>query len=143
MLFVVAILISVCVQCNSYRSTTLAADKLVSALIRSKLHLNAPSSDLVERVSTNINRGSIIVIKYGGHAMENADLQRSFSADVGYLCRLGILPVIVHGGGPQIQKMLKALNVESRFVQGLRVTDERTLEIAQMVAFIYSCVMTN
>ena len=75
----------------------------------------------------------MVVIKYGGHAMENEDLRQAFCEDVGILCRLGVVPVIVHGGGPQIQKMLNALHIESRFVQGLRVTDAKTMEVAQMV----------
>jgi len=65
--------------------------------------------------------------------MENDELKRLFCEDIGELCRAGILPVIVHGGGPQIQKMLTSLAIESKFVQGLRVTDAKTMEVAQMV----------
>lgn len=90
-------------------------------------------NELLRNISKNLKKGSVIVIKYGGHAMENDQLKSSFAEDVGALCNLGIFPVIVHGGGPQIKKMLKSLDVESTFVQGLRVTDAKTMEIAQMV----------
>ena len=65
--------------------------------------------------------------------MENAELAKYFCEDIASLCRLGILPVIVHGGGPQIAKTLKSLSIESSFVNGLRVTDPKTMEVAQMV----------
>lgn len=88
---------------------------------------------LIEKVKKNIPSGSTIVIKYGGHAMENQDLKESFCKDIGTLCGLGIIPIIVHGGGPQIQKMLTRLGIESKFINGLRVTDSQTIEIAQMI----------
>lgn len=94
---------------------------------------NNEYTELIEKVKKNTKKGSIVVIKYGGHAMENDELKELFCKDVGELCRNDIVPVIVHGGGPQIAKMLKTLNVESRFIDGLRVTDEKTMEIAQMV----------
>ncbi len=65
--------------------------------------------------------------------MENDELKKLFCEDIGELCRTGVLPVIVHGGGPQIQKMLTSLAIESKFIQGLRVTDPKTMEVAQMV----------
>lgn len=77
--------------------------------------------------------GKTFVIKYGGHAMGDPDLQRSFAEDVVLLKAVGINPVVVHGGGPQIGSMLKRLGVESRFVDGLRVTDAETAQIAEMV----------
>jgi acetylglutamate kinase len=90
-------------------------------------------ASLIEKVKTVVKKGSTIVIKYGGHAMENDDLRQGFCEDIGALCRIGIIPIVVHGGGPQIEKMLKSLNVESKFISGLRVTDKQTMDIAQMV----------
>jgi len=75
----------------------------------------------------------IIVIKYGGHAMGNEDVARSFARDVVLLEQTGINPVVVHGGGPQIEAMLKRAGVQSQFAGGLRVTDKATLEIVEMV----------
>jgi acetylglutamate kinase len=77
--------------------------------------------------------GQTFVIKYGGHAMGDPELQRDFAEDVVLLRAVGINPVVVHGGGPQIGAMLKRLGVESRFVDGLRVTDKETADIAEMV----------
>lgn len=77
--------------------------------------------------------GKIFVVKYGGHAMGNAELQRDFAEDIVLLKAVGILPVVVHGGGPQIGSMLKRLGIESTFVDGLRVTCEDTARIAEMV----------
>jgi len=77
--------------------------------------------------------GKTFVIKYGGHAMGDPELARSFAEDVVLLKAVGINPVVVHGGGPQIGSMLKRLGVESRFVDGLRVTDAETAHIAEMV----------
>jgi acetylglutamate kinase len=75
----------------------------------------------------------IVVIKYGGHAMGEDDVARLFAADVVLLKLLGIHPVVVHGGGPQISRMLKRSGVESTFIDGLRVTDAATMEVAEMV----------
>jgi acetylglutamate kinase len=75
----------------------------------------------------------VVVIKYGGHAMGEDDVARLFAADVVLLKLLGIHPVVVHGGGPQISRMLKRSGVESQFVDGLRVTDAATMEVAEMV----------
>ncbi len=77
--------------------------------------------------------GRTFVVKYGGHAMGDPELAHDFAQDVVLLKAVGINPVVVHGGGPQIGAMLKQLDVESRFVDGLRVTDKRTAEIAEMV----------
>ena len=77
--------------------------------------------------------GKTFVVKYGGHAMGDPELARDFAEDVVLLKAVGINPVIVHGGGPQIGAMLKRLGVESRFVDGLRVTDAETARIAEMV----------
>jgi acetylglutamate kinase len=77
--------------------------------------------------------GRTFVVKYGGHAMGDPEAARDFAEDVVLLKAVGINPVVVHGGGPQIGRMLKRLGVESRFVDGLRVTDKETAEIAEMV----------
>ena len=74
-----------------------------------------------------------VVIKYGGHAMGEEDVARLFAADAVLLKLLGLHPVIVHGGGPQISRMLKRAGVESTFIEGLRVTDAPTMEVAEMV----------
>ncbi len=77
--------------------------------------------------------GQTFVIKYGGHAMGDPEAARDFAEDVVLLKAVGINPVVVHGGGPQIGAMLKKLGVESQFVDGLRVTDAETAKIAEMV----------
>lgn len=77
--------------------------------------------------------GRTFVVKYGGHAMGDPELARNFAEDVVLLKAVGINPVVVHGGGPQIGAMLKKVGVESRFVDGLRVTDKATAEVAEMV----------
>jgi acetylglutamate kinase len=75
----------------------------------------------------------IVVIKYGGHAMGEEALAKAFAADAVLLKLLGVHPVIVHGGGPQISAMLQRAGVQSTFIDGLRVTDEVTMEVAEMV----------
>lgn len=77
--------------------------------------------------------GKTIVVKYGGHAMGNAELGNQFARDIVLLKQIGIHPVVVHGGGPQIGQMLERLDIKSSFVNGLRVTDRATIEIAEMV----------
>jgi len=77
--------------------------------------------------------GKTVVIKYGGHAMIDPSLKESVIMDVLLLRSVGIRPVLVHGGGPEINAMLKKMGIESQFVRGLRVTDSQTMEIAQMV----------
>ena len=74
-----------------------------------------------------------VVIKYGGHAMGDLELAKLFARDIVLLRQVGLYPIIVHGGGPQIGAMLKRLNVKSEFIDGLRVTDEETMKIAEMV----------
>jgi acetylglutamate kinase len=74
-----------------------------------------------------------VVIKYGGHAMGEESVAKLFAADAVLLKMLGLHPVVVHGGGPQISAMLKRAGVESTFVEGLRVTDAATMEVAEMV----------
>jgi acetylglutamate kinase len=77
--------------------------------------------------------GKTIVVKYGGNAMINAELKSAVIEDIVFLASMGINVVLVHGGGPEIEAMLKAIGKESRFVQGLRYTDEETMNIVQMV----------
>jgi len=78
-------------------------------------------------------RGKIVVVKYGGHAMTDASLKEQFAQDVVLLKYVGINPVIVHGGGPQIDKMLDRLGIEAKFRHGVRITDKATMEIVEMV----------
>jgi len=77
--------------------------------------------------------GKTIVIKYGGNAMTDEDLKRNFAHDVVLLKQVGINPVIVHGGGPQIGSLLDKIGKESTFIDGMRVTDAETMEIVEMV----------
>ena len=77
--------------------------------------------------------GKTIVIKYGGNAMENDELKNSFARDVVLMKTVGINPVVVHGGGPQIGDLLKRLNIESQFIEGMRVTDSQTMDVVEMV----------
>src|SRR3972149_1491366 len=74
-----------------------------------------------------------IVIKYGGHAMIDEELKNSFARDIVMMKYIGINPVVIHGGGPQIGSFLSKLGKDSRFVQGMRVTDEETMDIVEMV----------
>lgn len=78
-------------------------------------------------------RGRRIVIKYGGSAMTDGSLKRDFAVDVTLLSLIGMKPIIVHGGGPQIGELLKKIGKETRFVRGLRVTDEETMDVVEMV----------
>lgn len=75
----------------------------------------------------------IVVIKYGGHAMGDLEAAKRFAADVVLLKLIGIHPIVVHGGGPQINRMLERSGVKSEYVDGLRVTDAATMEVAEMV----------
>ncbi len=77
--------------------------------------------------------GKTLVIKYGGNAMTEDSLKAGFAQDIVHLQKLGIKPVIVHGGGPQIDQALKLINKDSKFVQGIRVTDEQTMQIVEWV----------
>ena len=77
--------------------------------------------------------GQTFVIKYGGHAMGNAELADNFARDVVLMKQVGINPVVVHGGGPQIGAMLERLKIQSSFIDGLRVTDAETVDIVEMV----------
>ncbi|WP_319533308.1 acetylglutamate kinase [uncultured Cohaesibacter sp.] len=77
--------------------------------------------------------GQSVVVKYGGHAMGDADLGQAFARDIVLLKQSGVKPVVVHGGGPQIKEMLERLGIQSEFKGGLRVTDARTVEVVEMV----------
>ena len=77
--------------------------------------------------------GKTIVVKYGGNAMVDPQLKDSFARDVVLMKLVGMNPVVVHGGGPQIGSLLSKLNIESRFVEGMRVTDTQTMDVVEMV----------
>ncbi len=77
--------------------------------------------------------GRTIVVKYGGNAMVDDKLKQSFARDIVLMKLVGMNPIVVHGGGPQIGKLLAELNIESSFVDGLRVTDSRTMDVVEMV----------
>ena len=77
--------------------------------------------------------GKIVVIKYGGHAMVSQELKAAVFTDLVLMKYVGMLPVVVHGGGPEITAMLDQLGIQSQFVGGMRITDEKTMEIAEMV----------
>jgi acetylglutamate kinase len=102
---------------------------------------HAPDPALLAKAETLIEAlpymqryaGKTFVVKYGGHAMGDPELARDFAEDVVLMKMVGINPVVVHGGGPQIGAMLKQLGVESRFIDGLRVTDAETAKVAEMV----------
>jgi acetylglutamate kinase len=74
-----------------------------------------------------------IVVKYGGHAMGEQEAARNFARDIALLKQVGVNPIVVHGGGPQIGQMLERLKIKSSFIDGLRVTDAATVEIVEMV----------
>ncbi|WP_417722199.1 acetylglutamate kinase [Salipiger sp.] len=77
--------------------------------------------------------GAVVVVKFGGNAMGDADAMAEFARDVVLMRQVGVNPVVVHGGGPMINDMLKKLGIESRFVRGKRVTDQATVEVVEMV----------
>ena len=77
--------------------------------------------------------GRTVVVKYGGHAMGDADLASKFARDIVQLKQTGINPIVVHGGGPQIGSMLERLQIQSTFEDGLRITDKATVEVVEMV----------
>ena len=77
--------------------------------------------------------GKVVVVKYGGHAMGDPELAKAFARDITLLETSGARPIVVHGGGPQIGEMLKRLDIKSEFRSGLRVTDQKTVEVVEMV----------
>ena len=96
---------------------------------------NADSAEILDQALPYIKKytGKIVVIKYGGNAMINEDLKNSVMSDIILLTLVGVKVVLVHGGGPEITDMLGKVGLESRFVNGLRVTDKDTIDIVQMV----------
>src|SRR5690606_4196262 len=100
--------------------------------------LNRDAATQVSRILTEalpyIQRftGKTIVTKYGGNAMESEELQASFAKDIVLMKTVGINPVVVHGGGPQIGDLLKRLNIASEFIEGMRVTDSATMDVVEM-----------
>ena len=92
------------------------------------------ASTLIEALPWLIRfHGSVVVIKYGGHAMLDAEVQKAFAADLVFLRYVGIKPVVVHGGGPQISAMLGRLGIKSEFRGGLRVTTPEAIDVVRMV----------
>lgn len=77
--------------------------------------------------------GKTVVIKYGGHAMVDEDLKTNFSKDMSLLKTIGVNPVVVHGGGPQINEVLKSMGITSTFIKGMRYTDDATMDVVEMV----------
>lgn len=77
--------------------------------------------------------GKTIVVKYGGHAMVDEDLKKDFANDIILLKYIGVNPVVVHGGGPQINKVLTAMGITSKFIRGMRYTDDETMDVVEMV----------
>ena len=77
--------------------------------------------------------GRTIVVKYGGNAMTDEDLKASFARDIVLMQAVGMRPIVVHGGGPQIGELLERLNIESKFIDGMRVTTEETMDVVEMV----------
>ncbi|HKY63302.1 MAG TPA: acetylglutamate kinase [bacterium] len=77
--------------------------------------------------------GKVIVIKYGGHAMVDEKLKESFAKDIIMMRYIGLNPIVVHGGGPQIGNVLKQMGIESKFHNGMRITDEATMDVVEMV----------
>lgn len=96
---------------------------------------NAQKAEILAHALPNIQmyRKKIIVVKYGGNAMINEELKDAVMRDLVLLSTIGIKVVLVHGGGPEINKTLKAMNIESKFEDGLRVTDKYTVSVVQMV----------
>lgn len=100
-----------------------------------------PAADIIAKTGTLVEAlpfmrrysGKTIVVKFGGHAMGQAEYVSAFAADIALLDQVGARPVVVHGGGPQIGEMLKKLEIESTFIDGLRVTDEATISVVEMV----------
>ncbi|MCP5424497.1 MAG: acetylglutamate kinase [Gammaproteobacteria bacterium] len=105
---------------NSENNSSTSAPEIARVLIESLPYIRRFS-------------GKTVVVKYGGNAMENENLKNSFARDIVLMKLVGINPVIVHGGGPQIGTLLRRLGKESRFVNGLRHTDKETMDVVEMV----------
>jgi len=100
-----------------------------------QLQIAADQADLLVQALPFLRRyaGITVVVKYGGHAMGNEALAAQFGRDIALLKQVGVNPVVVHGGGPQINAMLQRLAIKSSFVDGLRVTDASMVEVVEMV----------
>src|SRR3546814_11833505 len=98
-------------------------------------HSSTVKADVLSEALPYIRRfhGKTVVIKYGGNAMTEEELQRSFAHDVVLLKLVGLNPVVVHGGGPQIDDALRRIGKQGTFVQGMRVTDAETMEVVEWV----------
>ena len=105
--------------------------------------ISSSSSDIDENLKKYKNE--IVVVKYGGSAMLNPKLSETFYEDIKIIVNAGIKPIIVHGGGPQINQNLELLKFEHKFYKGMRITDEKTLKIVQMVltGFINKNITTS
>jgi len=93
------------------------------------------TAEVISRALPYIQRfsGKTVVVKYGGNAMVDVELNQSFARDIVLMKAVGINPVVVHGGGPQIGDLLNRLSIESKFVDGMRVTDSKTMDVVEMV----------
>ncbi len=129
------LIISLLIKCSAFQSIQ-ASVKPVKRLFELKM---VNKEDLLIQIQKKYPKNSRVVIKYGGHAMESEELAGYFCEDIASLYSCGIQPVVVHGGGPQIKSTLASLSIESKFIDGLRVTDAKTMEVAQMVL----CGMIN
>ena len=110
------------------------AMKMENSVDQMQVDLLAKTGMLIEALPfMRCYSGKTILIKFGGHAMGKADYVNAFAADIALLDQVGTRPVVVHGGGPQIGEMLKKLQIESSFIDGLRVTDEATISVVEMV----------
>jgi acetylglutamate kinase len=110
------------------------AMKMENSADQMQVDLLAKTGMLIEALPfMRLYSGKTILIKFGGHAMGKADYVNAFAADIALLDQVGARPVVVHGGGPQIGEMLKKLQIESSFIDGLRVTDEATVSVVEMV----------
>ena len=105
------------------------------ALTREQLQAAADRADILVQALPYLRRyaGITVVVKYGGHAMGDETLAAQFGRDIALLKQVGVNPVVVHGGGPQINAMLERLAIPSHFVDGLRVTDSSMVEVVEMV----------
>ncbi len=113
----------------------MGSDALAPEVLQQQYAQNMATVDVLAKALPYLQRfaGKTFVIKYGGHAMESEQLQNSFARDIVLLKAVGIHPVIVHGGGPQIGQLLARLNITSRFIDGMRITDRETMDVVQMV----------
>src|SRR6195952_3263959 len=110
------------------KADTSAASKADIAAATQQAHVLAQALPFLRRYA-----GATVVVKYGGHAMGEEHLAKQFGSDIALLKQVGINPVVVHGGGPQINAMLKRLAIQSTFIDGLRVTDAAMVEVVEMV----------